>query len=405
MNPHRLMWGPESDMPWAMIVICATMVGCVVAREPRRFPVNAVTVMIMLFIASFSFGTIFAMAGSDEVMAKYFWVLKVYGVALLTAALLTSRLRIHALIWVMVLSLAFFGIKGGGFTLLTGGSSRVWGPPGTMITDNNHVGAALLVCLPLMNYLRLQSAHRMIRMGLAAAMFLTTFAVVGTYSRGALVGLVAVTLFLWLKSSKKLVSGIAIVAVMVAAVAFMPSQWGERMNTIQTYEQDGSAESRIELWGDAWTMAIHRPLTGVGFSGTYSRSVADRIAPGLLARAIHSIYFECLAEQGFPGFFIWIGITVAGWITAQRIIREGKNVAGLEWAVDLARMGQCSIIAYLTAGTFLSLSYWDFYYTLLVAIGATRAQVLLALGKAGSPTWARAAPARPPLAVPGPAAG
>jgi probable O-glycosylation ligase (exosortase A-associated) len=245
----------------------------------------------------------------------------------------------------------------------------------------------------------------MVRLGLAAAMVLTTFAVVGTYSRGALVGLVAVTLFLWMKSSKKLASGIAILAVAIAALAFMPSQWGERMNTIQTYEQDGSAESRIQLWTDAWTMAIHRPLTGVGFSGTYSRNVADRIAPGLMARAIHSIYFECLAEQGFPGFFIWLGITVAGWITAQRIIREAKNTAGLEWAVDLARMSQCSIIAYLTAGTFLSLSYWDFYFTMLVAIGATRAQVLLTLGKADRRTWARAAPAQPPLAVPGIAAG
>jgi len=403
MNPHRLMWGPESEMPWALIVICATMVGCVVAREPKRFPVNAVTIMIALFVLTFTFTTIFALA--PNAMERYWATLKVFGVTLLTAALLTSRYRIHALIWVMVLSLIFFGIKGGAFTLLNGGSSRVWVPPGTMINDNNHLGAALLVCLPLINYLRMQSAHRYVRWGLSGAMALTTFAVVGTYSRGALLGLISVTLFLWLKTSNKLASGIVILGVVAAAVAFMPSQWSDRMNTIQTYQQDDSAESRIELWKTATALAIQRPLTGIGFNGTYNWEVVQRIVPGGAARAIHSIYFECLAEHGFLGFFVWIGISIAGWITARRIIAEAKGIPRLEWAVDLAKMSQCSMIAYLTAGTFLSLSYWDFYFAMLVTLAATRDQVLLALGKSDNRTWTRTTPLQPSLAAPGRAVG
>jgi probable O-glycosylation ligase (exosortase A-associated) len=236
-------------------------------------------------------------------------------------------------------------------------------------------------------------------------MGLTTFAVIGTYSRGALLGLLSVTLFLWLKSSQKLFTGVAIVCMLAGAVAFMPGQWMDRMNTIQSYEQDSSAESRLELWKMATTLAIHRPFTGVGFSGTYNPAVVHSIVPDGVARAIHSIYFECLAEHGFPGFFVWLGISVAGWITARRIVREATGVAGLEWAVDLAKMAQCSIIAYLTAGTFLSLSYWDYYFTLLVAVAATRDQVLLALGKSPNRTWVRSATVQPPLAVPGSATG
>ena len=94
-------------------------------------------------------------------------VFKVFLFLLVTAALLTSRERIHALIWVMVLSLAFFGIKGGGFTLLSGGADRVFGPDGSMINDNNHLATALLVSIPLMNYLRMESRHAIIRYGLA----------------------------------------------------------------------------------------------------------------------------------------------------------------------------------------------------------------------------------------------
>ena len=50
----------------------------------------------------------------------------------------------------------------------------------------------MLVSLPLMNYLRLESRHAIIRYGLLAAMALTLFAVVGSYSRGALLALAAV---------------------------------------------------------------------------------------------------------------------------------------------------------------------------------------------------------------------
>ncbi len=49
---------------------------------------------------------------------------------LLTISLLTTRRRIHALIWLMVISLAFFGSKGGVFTIIHGGGGgRVEGPP------------------------------------------------------------------------------------------------------------------------------------------------------------------------------------------------------------------------------------------------------------------------------------
>ena len=40
---------------------------------------------------------------------------------LLTAQLLTSKERIYAMVWIMALSLAYFGVKGGGFTVLYGG--------------------------------------------------------------------------------------------------------------------------------------------------------------------------------------------------------------------------------------------------------------------------------------------
>ena len=245
MNPHRLVYGGVAAMmPWALIIFGATLFGCVSAREPKRFPVNAVTVQIGLFLVLITVTTMFALAPWDDVEAKWELVFKVFLFLLVTAALLTGRERIHALIWVMVISLAFFGIKGGGFTLLAGGAHRVFGPEGTMIGDNNHLAVGLLVSIPLMNYLRMESRHAIIRYGLLATMALTLFAVVGSYSRGALLALGAVSGYFWLKSSKKLISGMLLAIALVTAVTFMPASWIDRMNTIETYQQDTSADEQ-----------------------------------------------------------------------------------------------------------------------------------------------------------------
>ncbi|WP_426955479.1 putative O-glycosylation ligase, exosortase A system-associated [Muricoccus radiodurans] len=379
MNPHREIWGPVANLPWAAMVLGGTLLGCIVAREPRRLPMNAVTVLLMLLMVIFTLTTMAGLADPTEAWAKWELTMKVLIVLLLTAALLTDRHRIDALIWLMVLALGYYGVRGGIFTILTGGSFRVLGPEATVIADNNHIGTALLVTLPLMNYLRLQARHRIIRWGLAAAMLLTLFAVVGTYSRGAFLALGAVTLLLWWRSHRKIIGGAVIVACVAGAVLFMPPAWMARMNSIETYEEDASATTRLRLWEASFLLAVDRPLVGSGFRGPYTQSAVDRVMPGGPARAVHSIWFETLGEHGFPGFLAWLGLTVAGAWYAFRLGRLGRDHPGLAWAGELGRMASISIVAYCAGGTFLSLGYWDFYWTLLVVLAASHAVALRSL--------------------------
>ncbi|MBC7432801.1 MAG: putative O-glycosylation ligase, exosortase A system-associated, partial [Rubritepida sp.] len=185
MNPHRLVYGIAGDFPWAMIVFVCTLIGCLVAGELRLPPMNITTILILLLMICLTLTSIAALGSPPQVWEKWEYVMKVLLGLLLTMSLLTTRRRIHALVWVIVISLGFYGVRGGIFTIMTGGNYRVWGPPQTVIGDNNHLAAALLVVLPLMNYLRMQSAHRAVRIGLSIAMGLTLLATVGSYSRGA----------------------------------------------------------------------------------------------------------------------------------------------------------------------------------------------------------------------------
>jgi probable O-glycosylation ligase (exosortase A-associated) len=391
MNPHRLAYGLASELPWAVMVLAATLLGCLMAGELRLPPWNATTLLFVALMLCFTATSFVALGEPAAVWEKWERSVKILLGLLLTAAMLTTRQRLHALVWVMVISLGYYGVRGGIFALVTGGSYRVWGPPQTMITDNNHLAAALLISLPLMNYLRLQSAHRLVRVGLGIAMGLTLLAVVASYSRGALLGLGAVLFVLWLMSARKLLLGAGLALCLSGVVAFMPGGWSERMGGISSYQSDDSASERLVLWGISWRLALDRPLVGSGFTGPYTRAVVDRVAPGGPARAVHSIWFELLGEHGFPTFLIWAALSGVGVVQAWGLMRLARGRAELAWAGDLGRMGLVAIAAYLVSGSFLSLSYWDFYWTLLVALAGAQALALRARTAVPVPGWRGAA--------------
>ena len=58
---------------------------------------------------------------------------------------------------------------------------------------------------------------------------------------------------------------VAVGALSVGLLSFMPDTWYDRMNTIESYEEDTSAMGRINAWHFAFNLAIDKPLVGGGF--------------------------------------------------------------------------------------------------------------------------------------------
>ncbi len=370
MSPHRMIYGFASDIPWAMVTFLATLIGCLIAREPKRLPRDALTVLLILFAIGITITSLAAISSPARVWARYDKVIKIIAGVLLTRALATDANRIHALLWMMAISLGFYGVRGGGFTLLTGGGNRVLGPRDTMIADRNHLAVALLFILPLMNHLRVQSKYAVVRLGLLVVMVLTLFAAIGTQSRGALVAFVCAGFVLWLRSQGKILSGLGIGIAGAAVLSFMPESWEHRMRTILDYQDDASAMGRVKIWETSLRIALARPLTGGGFQAMYEQRIVDRFTPGVPARAAHSIWFETLGEHGFIVFAIWLGILVAGFVYAARLVRLGRADPRHAWVETLGRMSQVSLVAYAAGGSFLSLQYWDGYLTLVSLLSA-----------------------------------
>jgi hypothetical protein len=217
-------------------------------------------------------------------------------------------------------------------------------------------------------YLRLRLPSAMMRWGLLGAIGITALAVLSTQSRGAFLAICAMGAFLWLKSPKKIWTGLALVVAAPILFAMMPASWHERMATIGTYQEDGSAMGRINAWHFAWNLAKERPLIGGGFD-TFTPGLFQRYAPDPEDfHDAHSIYFQVLGEHGFVGLGLFLGLLISALLTGQGVIRRARGDPELEWAADLAAMVQVSIVGFMVGGAFLGLAYFDLFYHLVAIL-------------------------------------
>lgn len=365
MNPNRLCYGFAISFPWVQLVAIVTLVSLAFSKEGKRIPVTSITILLAVFFAWTTFTTFFAV---ETVSAWQWWDQfgKILIMVWLTLILVRDRQRMHFLIWIIVISLGFYGLKGGIFTLLTGGSHHVYGPAGSFISDNNDLAQALCMTLPLMRYLHLQSQSKRVRIAMVLSMILTGIAILGTYSRGGLITLAVVSSILFLKSRGR-VGVVALAAVLgMIAYQFMPPKWTVRMDTLHNAEQTESLQSRIQSWEFAANFALHRPLVGGGFNVYQSTEMWRRYGPeGATPRAIHSIYFRVLGEQGFPGLALFMALLIASWKSCGRVRKYALGLLELKWAYDLGSMMQVSVVAFMIAGLATTSAYFDLSYQLM----------------------------------------
>jgi putative inorganic carbon (hco3(-)) transporter len=357
MNPHRLAYGFAYNMPFAQITALVLIGSMIFSKDTRKPPINSVTIIWIMFILFMGITTIFAYF-PESALNDYVRTLKIQLIVFLTMMLITDMERLKQLLWVIVLSIGYFSVKGGVFTILTGGGHKVWGPEGSFIEDNNALAVAVLMTIPLMIYLYQSAQKSLIKKGLIVAIVLSIFTVLGSQSRGALLAVVTVGVFYWLKTKKKMLTGTIISITALAILSFMPESWYQRMDTIQTYEEDASAMGRINAWEYAYNSANHN-LLGMGLN-SWSRETFLLYAPNPLdVHAAHSIYFSVLADHGWIGLFLFLLILFITWKKLSKIIKTSKEDNDLKEINNLARMIQVSLLAYLSGGAFLSLSYYD----------------------------------------------
>jgi putative inorganic carbon (hco3(-)) transporter len=368
MSPHRQVYGFLLAGNLNLVVALATFLGIAVSREKKSLPMTVTTAILFIFVLHFTVVGLFAF---NTELHWFYWNRYIRSFILMFTILLliNSRTRIHSLIWVIVLSLGYYGVKGGAFVIKSGGTATIWGPPDTPIGDNNHLALALVMTLPLIDYLRIHSRVWLVRLILIGTMVLTILAVIGSYSRGGNAALLIVLLFFWWRSRRKMLFLGLGLAILIPAVQFMPERWTNRMHTVEHYDEDESLQGRMDAWLMAYNLAKDRPLIGGGFGVFYNPEVFARYNPaGKTWRAPHSIYFEVLGELGFLGLFIFLAAGVTGWFNARWVAAHARLIPHMAWAQDLAVRIQVCWIGYFSAGALLTMAYFEVYWALFALL-------------------------------------
>ncbi|HEX5085171.1 MAG TPA: O-antigen ligase family protein [Blastocatellia bacterium] len=247
---------------------------------------------------------------------------------------------------------------------------RIEGLVGGMFENPNDLATALDLLLPF------AVALTLICRGLARLFYLACAAVLAvgvllTLSRGGFLGLIASgVLMLWKlgrgRRLKTMLSAAVICGVLFAA---MPGGYGARVATIFNNDQDqtGSAQLRRELMERAASIAISRPIVGVGMGNFHIYSIREKEA--------HNAYLEIAAELGVMGLIAYLVVIIAPLRSLRRIERQtrGMRSKGEREMYWLSASVQAAFIAYMVCSFFSSIQYlWHLYYTAAYAVALRR---------------------------------
>jgi putative inorganic carbon (HCO3(-)) transporter len=371
-NPHRFTYGMAYDFPVSTVIAIPTLLGLVFFRNVNKGIFVRETVMLLVFwawvIITYINATQVALF-ADHVDDARFQLIRVSKVLLMTIVLIlvvTSKKRLDTLFLVTAFSFGALAIKGALFGLTTGGNFRIWGPPDSFVYDNNDLGLALNMTLPVMFYMTREVESPRLRKLLWASFYCSILAVILSYSRGALLGLSVVLAAISLKSKHKLIAGALLAVFAVLVLTFAPSAWMSRMGNFAHGELDESAEGRLHAWEFAWVFASQYPIMGGGFE-TFTPALEARFTPQYQFAGPHSIYFQTLGEQGFVGLGIFLLVLGGTFYALRAMRRRVRGQPAFGWIVNYSNMLEISLLGYVVSGAFLPRAYFDLWFQMAAA--------------------------------------
>ena len=194
LSPVFYLYGFMRPLRFNLLFAGITVLALLFGRlsERGKFSLGRTHILLILLAVHASISAAFAIPNNPFNSEYYTGLMKVMAFCLLMPLFATSRLRIHALLIMVVLGLGFHGLLEGLKFIVSGGGHRVLGIQTTMMGDNNHFAVGMLLAVPIAYYLSQFSARRLVRFGFLGVALLTVAAILGTHSRGGFLGLAIV---------------------------------------------------------------------------------------------------------------------------------------------------------------------------------------------------------------------
>jgi probable O-glycosylation ligase (exosortase A-associated) len=380
VSPQRLSYYLLNRIPISLIVAALALGAWALLDEKKgsRFTLRQGLMLVLLAYAGMT-----TLHADIPIAAwtKWDWAWKALAFAIFLPLTLRTRLRIESFLLFMTLSAAAIVVVGGIKTVLSGGG---YGELNLMVSNNSGLYESSIIStfsIALIPVILWFARHGTIfpsdwrvKLFCAALVFACLLIPVGTEARTGLV-CIAVLALLMLRDVKRRLLYIAAVAFLgLAAIPFLPASFTSRMQTIEGYQSDQSAGTRLAVWG--WTLHYvqDHPLGG-GFEAYRQnhiqvRTTAQHDAGSVeivstrteadAGRAWHSAYFEMLGEQGWPGLALFLLIHTICLVRLEIVRRRYRAREDLPWVSPLATAFQHFEIVYLVGSAFVQTAWQPF---------------------------------------------
>jgi len=372
LRPQYLwQWALPQDVAWSLYVAVATIAGTAVhsmlrlgaSGTPKRFTMTHLCVAGFAIWISLTCVTAIDPAKAYPWWLEYLKIFVMFGVA--TAALNSvNALRVLMMITGLAIGYIAYEIN---FLYLVDGYLGVfhngWGG-----LDNNGAGLMLAMGAPLCLAVW-DMERRWWRWAFASLIPPIVHAVLMTYSRGAMVALALAAPLIIVRSRhpKQMTLAALLVGAMLPVLA--GQQIRDRFFSVQQYEEDRSAQSRLESWRAAWHIATDHPIVGVGIRN--SQLISYQYGADEQGRVIHSQYLQLAADGGFPALTLYLGMLFSMWMSVRRTRLSARGGTRDEdrQALGVALGVETSMAVFCLGAFFLSLEVFELPW-LLVLLGA-----------------------------------
>ncbi|MFK7821460.1 MAG: O-antigen ligase family protein [Planctomycetaceae bacterium] len=376
---------PEDMWPWAVQggnysrIIAIAMLGgwmlhiglTFLTGKGVNFRFGAGKTVVLLFLGFWLWSVYLAtQATSSEHAWHYVETLgKILLPFLVGMTTIDSVKRLKQLAWVIVVSQGYVAYEMNSYYF--GGYNKLW-MDGFGGVDNNSNAIALVTVIGLaaFMFLNVEKLWQKGIIGLCGAFM--GHAVLFSFSRGGMVALIVcagVGFFLLKKSTRHyLAFGLACIGMVYLAG---PEVRDRFMRTFEENKgkREASAQSRIDLWADCWTVLQEDPVMGCG--PNHWPLMAHRFG-WERGKEAHSLWVQTATETGFVGIFLFAGFYAVCMWRLWLLIRRATDDED-PWFADTGRMVIAGLCGFGVAAQFVSLEALEVPYYVALLGAATLA--------------------------------
>lgn len=376
MRVQDLTWGWARDQRWSYYVALVTFLGFVFSPQPdKQFfrPDLRCWVMIALAVL-IGFSLLFSASLRPLDFENYTEYCKIIGVTLFTTAIVKNREYLRILVWVIALSLGFFGVKSGASFIAHGGGLVIERGPGGMLLDNNDFALALCMAIPMLLHLGLSERRVLVRRVVLGMVPLTVLTIVATHSRGGFLALALTAVVLAWRSRNRVGAFALLGLCAVGGTVLAPRSFIERISTISEFQTETSAQSRLDAWGVALHVIAAKPLLGIGyekFQENYRRfdpHATTEAEGGPGTHVTHNSYLQIAAECGIPALLLYLTLFAWTFLDLWQLRREASARYHSSWILSYTTMFEASLAAFALGSFFLNRAQFDLFYHLVAIV-------------------------------------